>query len=188
MPSAERQSAEVFSVRPAERFYTHSVPDVPMRSKGFGGIFFFNFGLFCTGCILSQIVKLPSVFPSRRTGQHTDCMKSAVMLLHRKCNFVLLDIDLERFVFQCFLISVKKEFLSLYASSLELFAERPAFFAKERSRQVTLGSSRICSICAMSGITSAFALSDCGDSSTGISLLVQKLRVSFLKQPQIFRI
>lgn len=139
-----------------------------MRSKASEG-FFFNFGLFCTGCILSQIVKLPSVFPSRRTGQHTDCMKSAVMLLHRKCNFVLLDIDLERFVFQCFLISVKKEFLSLIRQLTGIICRKTSIFAKERSRQVTLGSSRICSICAMSGITSAFALSDCGDSSTGIS-------------------
>ena len=61
--------------------------------------FCFDFGLFCAGCILGQIVELPSVFPSRRTGQYSDRMKSAVMLFHRKSDLVLMNIDLDRFVF-----------------------------------------------------------------------------------------
>ena len=96
--------------------------------------FFFNFGLFCTGCILSQIVKLPSVFPSRRTGQHTNCMKSAVRFLHRKCDFVLLDIDLERFIFQRFLINVKKEFLSLICQLTGIVCRKTSIFC-QREKQ-----------------------------------------------------
>ena len=101
--------------------------------------FFFNFGLFCTGCILSQIVKLPSVFPSRRTGQHTNCMKSAVRFLHRKCDFVLLDIDLERFIFQRYLISVKKEFLSLICQLTGTICRKASIFCQREKQTGRFG-------------------------------------------------
>lgn len=176
-----------FSVRPAERFYTHSVPDAPMRSKVSEG-FFFNFGLFCTGCILSQIVKLPSVFPSRRTGQHTNCMKSAVRFLHRKCDFVLLDIDLERFIFQRFLINVKKEFLSLICQLTGTICRKASIFLPKREADRSLwaaqgyapSAQRPESLPHLRYRAAAIRLPES-------PLLVQKLRVSFLKQPQIFQ-
>ena len=92
--------------------------------------FCFDFGLFGSGCVLGQIVELPSVFPSRRTGQYSDRMKSAVMLLHRKCELVLMNIDLERFVFQCFLISVKKKFLSLIRQLTGIICRKTSIFCQ----------------------------------------------------------
>ena len=96
--------------------------------------FCFDFGLFCSGCILGQIVELPSVFPSRRTGQYSDRMKSAVMLLHRKCELVLMNIGLERFVFQCFLISGKKKFLSLIRQLTGIICRKTSIFC-QREKQ-----------------------------------------------------
>ena len=99
----------------------------------------FDFGLFCSGGILSQIVELPSVFPSRRTGQYSDRMKSAVMLLHRKCELVLMNIDLERFVFQCFLISVKKKFLSLIRQLTGIICRKTSIFCQREEQTGRFG-------------------------------------------------